>query len=414
MRRGIRVWGAISGAIAFAAAMFAVDASSEHVSAEDARTAVGSLHDGYAVAQAPFIASNFCLDDLSVQSLSNMFQDEPGGIIGADYPRTVELPTGSVLWTFQDARVRTPDGGARYVHNIGMVQTGRCFSILVGGSAAHPEAWLFEEHTSPTQRWFWPLDGAIGDDGKVYIFAAEMHERGESYLTESDPGGTFVARFDPVTWNIDFYGQPGDISSDLYGWSIASDSNWTYLFAHCHRQFGFDPYLGVAAHDRSCTNQVTVARVPAGRLFDQPTYWTGTTWSSDRSRAVPVIEDRGQLSSPTQVMYRNHRWVATTKVDDWWGDEVIIEAAVHPTGPFVELERRRVSAKCARECNTYFASWVDGQNNAGPTDAMIMSLSHNRWDGEATHIYRPSFEVVLPPETSAAAPAMRCSLGHCE
>lgn len=37
-----------------------------------------------------------------------MFDTEPGGIIDADYPRTLVLPNGNVLWTFRDAQVRTP------------------------------------------------------------------------------------------------------------------------------------------------------------------------------------------------------------------------------------------------------------------------------------------------------------------
>jgi hypothetical protein len=33
-----------------------------------------------------YIADSFCLPDLTVQSLGTMFDSEPGGIIGADYP----------------------------------------------------------------------------------------------------------------------------------------------------------------------------------------------------------------------------------------------------------------------------------------------------------------------------------------
>ena len=360
---------------------------------------------------ATYIADTFCLPDLSTTSLSTLFDTEPGGIVGADYPRTLVLPNGNVLWTFQDARVRTPTG-TRYVHNIGMMQVGLCFNILVGGSSSAPEAWLFPQHTAPEFRWFWPLDAEMGADGHAYVFSVEMHERGEHYLSTAEPGGTFVARVNPDTWDIEWYGTPADASSDLYGWSIESDDEWTYLFAQCHRQFGYDPTLGVDAHDRSCADRVTVGRVPLGALFEPPDYWTGSSWSSNRSAATPVIPRSGRFASPTQIIHKNGKWLAVTKLDDWWGSEILIESAVHPTGPYTTLERRPVRAKCDDECNTYFSSWIDGQNLGRANDPLIISLSHNRWDGEASHVYRPTFTVVAPPADQPTV-AMRCSLGHC-
>ena len=61
-----------------------------------------------------------------------------------------------------------------------------------------------------------------------------------------------------------------DPSPSLYGWSIASDRHGTYLFAQCHRQFGF----GFLGHD-PCTAQVRVARLPRGDLDAIPRYWDG-------------------------------------------------------------------------------------------------------------------------------------------
>ncbi len=365
----------------------------------------------YERVDATYIADTFCLPDLSVESLGRMFDAEPGGIIGADYPRTLQLPNGNVLWTFQDARVRTPNG-ARYVHNIGMMQVGNCFSILVGGSSADPQAWLFPQHTAPEFRWFWPLDAEVGADGQAYVFSVEMHERGDSYLSLAEPGGTFVARVNPETWNVEWYGTPADSSSDLYGWSIESDDEWTYLFAHCHRQFGYDPIFDVPAHDRSCTDRVTLGRVPLGALFEVPEYWDGSSWTSDRSNATPVIPRSGRFSSPTQILHKNGRWLALTKVDDWWGSEIVVESAVHPAGPYTLVQRLEAERKCADECNTYFSSWIDGQNLQRPGDPLIISLSHNRWDGEASHVYRPTYLHVSPP-TDQPTSAMRCALGHC-
>ena len=116
---------------------------------------------------------------------------------------------------------------------------------------------------------------------------------------------------------------------------------------------------------------------------------------------------------PSQFLLKNGRWLAITKIDDWFGWEIVIESAVHPTGPYVEIERRTTRPKCGiTECNTYFSSWIDGQNLGGPSDVLIASLSHNRWDGEASSVYRPTYQVVLPPPDDPTV-AMRCGLGHC-
>ena len=71
----------------------------------------------------------------------------------------------------------------------------------------------------------------------------------------------------PTTFAIVWEGSPADQSAALYGWSVTSDHAWTYLYAHCYRQFGYDDVLGVPSHDRSCSARVTVARVPVGELL---------------------------------------------------------------------------------------------------------------------------------------------------
>jgi hypothetical protein len=90
--------------------------------------------ESYTKATETYIADSFCPPDLTVHSLGTMFDGEPGGIIGADYLQARALESGNLLWTLQDARIRTPTG-ARYVHTIGMLQVDRCFSVLVGGSS---------------------------------------------------------------------------------------------------------------------------------------------------------------------------------------------------------------------------------------------------------------------------------------
>lgn len=348
-----------------------------------------------------------CLPGATPADLGRLFLSEPGGVVGADYQRAMPLPDGRVLWTFQDAEVRLPAGGKRLVHNIGMVQDGSCFTALIGGTVADPQPWLFSTDTIPFVRWFWPLGAEMGVDGRIHVFVAEMHERGPGYLTRTEPAATVVAIVDAGTFEVRSTARPGDASASLYGFSIDSDSTWTYLFAQCHRQFGFDPYIWVYAHDMACASRVTVARVPRGNLLAAPTYWTANGWRADPGAAVPIM-DTSRLVNASQFTYVNNQWMAITKVGDWWGDRIVVERSPRPVGPYRVVAEWVPPTKCAVDCNNYFASWIPSAT-PGP---LLYGLSHNRWDGISTEVYRPTFGA-FPAPPRRLLPAERCSLGYC-
>lgn len=362
----------------------------------------------FAHRSAPTYASTpICLPDASPGQLDRLFVAEPSGVVGADYQRATQLPDGRVLWTFQDARVRLPGGGIRVVHNIGMVQDGACFRVLIGGTADDPRPWLFAPETIPLVRWYWPLGAEVGADGRVYVFAAEMVETGLVFLDRAEPTATVVAIVEPTTLAVSATARPANASAALYGFAIESDSTWTYLFAHCHRQFGYDPYIYVYAHDFACAGRVTVGRVPKGQLLATPTYWTGSGWRGDPGLAAPVL-DPTRLVNASQFTQVNNRWMAITKVGDWWGDRIVVEQADRAVGPYRIVGEWRPPTKCAVDCNNYFASWIPSAD-AGQ---LLYGLSHNRWDGILSEVYRPTFGAITAP-AYRFSPADRCSLGYC-
>ncbi len=348
-----------------------------------------------------------CLAGAAPSDLDRLFAAEPGGVVGADYQRATSLPDGRVLWTFQDAKVRLPNGGARLVHNIGMVQDGPCFQVLIGGTAEDPRPWLFADQTVPFSRWYWPLGAELGANGRLHVFVAEMAERGSTYLTRTEPTATLVAVVDPTTLAVNSTARPGNASAALYGFSIESDNTWTYLFAQCHRQFGFDPYIFVFAHDFTCASRVTVARVPKGQLLARPTYWTANGWRADPAAAVPIL-DPTRLVNASQFVYVNNQWMVITKVGDWWGDRIVVEQSTRPVGPFRVVAEWRPPVKCTVDCNNYFASWIPSELPG----RLVYGLSHNRWDGVTTEVYRPTFGSVAEP-AKRLLQAERCSLGYC-
>lgn len=346
-------------------------------------------------AGAPNAQGTVCVGERLVD-LNRLFDTEPAGIVGADYQRAIELPDGRVFWTFQDGAIRTGADRITVVHNVAAIQDGPCFTFLYGGSRTAPRPYLFAGSTVPFRRWFWPLGAEVGHDGRLHVFAAEMVERGDRYLSVTEPVATRIAIIDLATLSIAWEGSPADSSADLYGWSVTSDHAWTYLYAQCHRQFGYDPVLGVPSHDLDCSTRVTVARVPAGRLLDAPQYWDGGRWQPDRARAAPIVTTAGRRVNANQFVWTGGRFVSVNKVGDWWGDTVEVSTSTSPTGPFVVTAQVPASPKCP-ECNTFFASWVPYAAGSRAPRTLAYSLSHNRWDGNISAFYRPTFSTVAAP-----------------
>jgi hypothetical protein len=329
-----------------------------------------------------------CLSDASPASIAALLRSD---VIfhGADTQRITPLPDGRVLWMFQDVHVPTRHG-PRLVHNAALIQAGACFDLLHGGTYADPQSLFMAPQTVPFRRWYWPLGATIGTGGDLYLFMAEMHERSSGYLGRTEPSATWLLRLDASDLTpVDIRLAP-DASPRLYGWSIVDHGAHTYLYAQCHRQFGWDALVFsnplVLAHDFSCAGRVTVGRVPRGDLGTRPEYWNGASWGSDPVRAVPVIpQTEVRLVNPTQVHHDGTRFVALTKEGDWWGDTIYVDVAPAAQGPWRTVATVPLTPRCAI-CNTYFASFV-----SAPTPGrLLIGLSNNTFPGNDVSAYFPS------------------------
>jgi hypothetical protein len=114
------------------------------------------------------------------------------------------------------------------------------------------------------------------------------------------------------------------------------------------------------------------------------------------------------MVNATQFVRVRNSWMAITKVGDWWGDRILVERAERAVGPYTVVSEIAATPKCAKDCNTYFASWIP----SSLPGQMVYGLSHNRWDGIATEVYRPTFAAIRAPAYRTST-AQRCSLGYC-
>ena len=277
------------------------------------------------------------------------------------------------------------------MHNAGLVQSGGCFTVLYSGNFASPGEYLFADATQQQHHWFWPMGGEIGADGNFHVFVAEMRENGSAYLTKTEPIATWLVTIDLATMQVVDRRPAVNSSNSLYGFSVASDDAYTYLYAHCHRQFGWSafPFVSppVYVHDFGCVQKMTVARTPKGR-FDQPLeYWNGAAWVGDPAAAANIVPG-GRLVSASQF-YRTApgTWVAVTKVGDWFGDTIEIDVASSPQGPYRTVRTISVPRAC-NTCNNYFASLLPYASSDG---RWILGLSQNVFGDLDLSRYDPTF-----------------------
>lgn len=328
----------------------------------------------------------------------------PQGYAGGDYPHAYALPGGRVLWLFQDVFWSGDDdlrdSLTAAAHNGGLVQDGDCFSP-VGGPGVNA---VGNAQTQPLGRWFWPLDGEIGADGALWIFFAEMRNpSGSGAGLGTAPVATWIARLDPVSLAVVSFAPAPDSSAGLYGWSVVSDDQWSYLFGHCYRQY-INDVDGPGQFDASCMPDTYLARVPVGHFEQTPEYWTAAGWSGSAADAVPILH-RG-YSSPISVQWFGDVFVSVSKVSDWWGTTIEIDRAHTPEGPWQRIGAiSTVADRRCSNCGNYGAflmPWLDAAGNM--TIALSNGAPFDLWYANA-QLYRPSFYSFPLPTASTAGSA---------
>ncbi len=313
------------------------------------------------------------------------------GYAGGDYQHVYRLPDGRNLWLFQDmffsADNDLRDSMTAAAHNAGMVQTGTCWK-LVGGPQM--KNFIGSAQTVPLRKWYWAMDGHMGADGALWIFMVEMQNpNGTGAAWGARPTGTWVARVHPSTLQVLSFAKARDSGTRLYGWSIVSDSKYSYLYSHCYRQYTIQAN-SVAQFDPTCMTKTYLARVPRGQFGAPMQYWTGTAWSSFPSLAAPIMT-RGH-ANPMDVTTFGNVYVNVTKIDEWWGTEVLVDRATAPQGPWTTVRKVNIlNMRRCSQCGIYHAHLLPYRD---ANNQMVLSLSDGSpfslWQKNA-FLYRPQF-----------------------
>lgn len=330
----------------------------------------------------------------SAQQLDRLFQGQVGRVVGADYVRPFVLPNGNTLLLLQDAFL-APAGttrdvasldNAQFVHNAAVLLDARgCVVRTLSGARSY----IGSTVTRPLSRWFWAMGGGIGADGQLHLLVAELRNPNHTGAARgAAPVATWHATIDPASLAVTSFAPAADPSTSLYGWAVASDRHYTYLFSHCYRQFVSEPF----GHDLSCTADIDVARIPLGQFDASPQYWRAGSWTTDPSAATALRFNGERTINPVSIQNIDGRFVSVSKQGDWWGTTIVVDTAPTAVGPWTTVKTLETAVKCD-VCNTYFASlmpWLDVDGS------LVVALSNNAWDMRGVAfpnpwIYRPSF-----------------------
>jgi len=362
---------------------------------------VFALASSLAVGQRVGAASTASCAGKGAAALDRLFSGQVGRVVGSDYVRPFELSNGNTLIFMQDvflapaksSRTVASLAKANFAHNAAILLDARGCVVrtLAGG-----RSYVGSGRTRTLSRWFWAMGGAMGADGNLHVIFAEMRNpKRTGAATGAQPVATWHATIDPATLDVRTFAPASDNSADLYGWAVASDDAFTYLYSHCYRQFIPGEAFG---HDPSCSGDVRVARVPHGEFDAVLEYYSDGRWTTDGSLATPLEFPGDRAVNPVSIQNLNGTYVSVAKVGDWWGTTILVDVARSPVGPWTTIRTISPTTKCA-DCNTYFASLMPWRQANG---SLVVALSNNAWDMRGLAypnpwIYRNSFiEVAVP------------------
>jgi hypothetical protein len=330
-----------------------------------------------------------------------LFRGQVGRVAGSDYVRPFVLPNGNTLILMQDVFLARRQSNrpisnlrqAGFVHNAAvLLDIDGCILRTMSGTRSY----LGSSRTRPLSRWFWAMGGAMGVDGYLHVMVAEMRNPSRTGAASgAAPVGTWQATIDTVTLEVRSFTPATNDGVGLYGWAVASDDEFTYLYSHCYRQFIQGEYMG---HDPSCSGDVRVGRVPRGE-FDAPLQYYGDgRWQSDEAAAEPLEFPGDRAINPVSIQRLGNTFVSVSKEGDWWGTTIYVDIAPTSTGPWTTITTVTPTTKCA-DCNTYYASLMPWRQVNG---SLVVAISNNAWDMPSVAfrnpwIYRNSFvEIALP------------------
>jgi hypothetical protein len=302
-----------------------------------------------------------------------LFEREGPGWTGGDGTYSVGLPDGRTAWSFGDSYLGrlNPDGSrpinTPMVNNTMVLQGGASGATLSGGSSGQPQSLVT---TGESDSWFWPGASAV-EGGQLVQFLAKMHRTG-SGLWDFSYAGTYLARYSLPGISLQSVAAVPASDSIMWGVWVLDDGGYTYIYG---------------IEDRGWDKYVHVARVSAGDISGQWSYYTGSSWSSDPATSARLLNGASNQFSVVKVggMYQ---LITQTPL----GNDINAYRALTPFGPFTTKKLLYTTPNWGENTFTYNA--VAHPELSGGNEVLISFNvnSNNGFDMYTNpEIYRPRF-----------------------
>ena len=323
--------------------------------AQGRHTVTATLTDaaGNATTSAPvsFLVASKCLPDLPAgpADYQRAFDARHGGWLGSDGALHIVLPDGRVLWLFGDTFTGEADAnnvplpGYRLYGGVSaLVQSGRCFTPLMGGSPG-ARTTLIPSRVPGTV--YWMTEGYVDDDVSPPVV------RVWAMVVQFIPGGFSIVGTDVITLALPSLAvvstadapPPSSLPTvpnvPGFGASVLDDGSFVYFYGRA-RAVSADE---LAQHPewQPMAAGPYVARATRAHAVAGPwEFWTGTGWSASVTAAAPMHLADGTVDfvqGPGLSIGRygaGYLMTGKQSVFDWFGPGVQAWYAATPQGPW--------------------------------------------------------------------------------
>ncbi|MEJ7720284.1 MAG: hypothetical protein WKF58_07450 [Ilumatobacteraceae bacterium] len=345
-----------------------------------------------------------CMESSRPLVMRREFRQRIGPVLGWDNPHVISLGGRRSLWLVHDSYMdysfdaTTLRETRPQIQNLAVIQKGSCFTLFHRGTLTRPTNFEPGVGADPPQFYFWPL-GGVSEGDVIKVFWGKMSlsnvPRGSKDGIVRHPIGTYVAEYDAYTLERRrFYEAPSSrvkepTESDFlvqYGFATVSAPNYTYLFGNPN-MLNLAMNGGWANGPHPATRNY-LARVPRGAVDRRPQYRTATGWSSDPADAV-VISRRFYTENTMQPrQFGANKWVSITKEDGFFGDQLFLDVAPNPWGPWRTV--RRIDYSPPYSQSTYQPILLPRLTGEGDL-VVVIALNSWQWDValDNPYLYRP-------------------------
>lgn len=264
---------------------------------------------------------------LDPEIAKKIIQDD-AGVTAGDGMYSIALPDGRSIFLMGDSYTGKVTNGQRstsdhmFRNTYHVYDNGKVSAITTGSdhSAAIPPGFPDE------QRWYWPGHGFVAGN-TLYIFQFVMFQASagawgfkymETHVLEYSLPGIELIR----DYRIPYTGSP----EAVYGAAALYDGGKVYVYAQ-YEKANQDPF--------NVVSQVLCARTTVADLGTEWEYYTGSDWSKDSSKAVPLVGlSSFPISSQFNVFKLRDKYVLLSQHKMLGDGRIFTAVADTPYGPW--------------------------------------------------------------------------------